>query len=330
MAKGLLGVQVVNILVEPHFHCEEAACEQLEAIVWPNGPVCPHCGEVDRITVVGRKTARSGLKRCLQCKLQFRATVGTFFESSHIKLHLWFQAAHLLASSKKGISAHQLHHTLKVTYKTARFMAHRLHEAMCDGYFSPLGGEGQVAEIDETFVGCKETNKHASRRQRLGTGGVVKEAVLSLVERGGKVRSHHIPAVTAANLWPIVEAQNHGTTFVTDEGGAAKKVGGEFVERYFVNHGAGEYVRGDAYISTTSWNVEELKDVSTAPSQKKVDDPYQSKAFLQKAREIGADEDKSAADEMVRRLAKKPHEVRMKAPMSLLQNLRARRVGDIV
>jgi transposase-like protein len=241
----------VSILSESHFHCEEAAYERLEAIVWPNGPMCPHCGGMDRITVVGGKTARPGLKRCLQCKLQFRATVGTVFESSHIKLHLWFQAAHLLASSKKGISSHQLHRTLKVTYKTAWFMAHRLREGMRDGHFSPLGGEGQVVEIDETFVGGKEKNKHANKRQHLGTGGVGKEAVLSLVQRGGKVRSHHIPAVTAANLRPIVEAQIHGATYVmTDEGGAAKKVGSEFAKHDFVNHGAGEYVRGEAHINT--------------------------------------------------------------------------------
>jgi transposase-like protein len=241
----------MSILSKPHFHCEEAAYERLEAIVWPNGPVCPHCGGFDRITVVGGKTARPGLKRCLQCKKQFRATVGTVFESSHVKLHLWFQAAHLLASSKKGISAHQLHRTLKVTYKTAWFMAHRLREAMRDGHFSPLGGEGQVVEIDETFVGGKEKNKHANKRQHLGTGGVGKEAVLSLVERGGKVRSHHIPAVTAANLRPIVEAQIHGATYVmTDEGGAAKKVGSEFAKHDFVNHCAGEYVRGGAHINT--------------------------------------------------------------------------------
>jgi len=207
---------------------------------------------MDRITVVGGKTARPGLKRCLQCKLQFRATVNTVFESSHIKLHLWFQAAHLMASSKKGISAHQLHRTLQVTYKTAWFMAHRIREAMRDGHFAtPLGGEGKAVEIDETFVGGKEKNKHASKRKHQGTGGVGKEAVLSLVERKGRVRSHHIPAVTAANLRPIVEAQIHRASYVmTDEGGAAKKVGSEFAKHDFVNHDAGEYVRGEAHINT--------------------------------------------------------------------------------
>src|SRR6266478_4933070 len=183
----------MSILSEPHFHCEEAAYARLESIIWPNGPVCPHCGGVDRITVVGGKTARPGLKRCLQCKLQFRATVNTVFESSHIKLHLWFQAAHLLASSKKGISAHQLHRTLKVTYKTAWFMEHRLREAMRELHLgSMLGGDGSTVEIDETFVGGKEKNKHRSKRTYQGTGSMGKEIAFSLVERGGRVRSHHI------------------------------------------------------------------------------------------------------------------------------------------
>lgn len=118
----------MSILSAPHFHNEEAAFERLEAIVWPNGPVCPKCGncEGSRITRVTGATARTGLRRCLECKKQFTVKVGTVFESAHVPLHKWFQAAHLLASSKKGISAHQLHRTLQVTYKTAWFMAHRL------------------------------------------------------------------------------------------------------------------------------------------------------------------------------------------------------------
>src|ERR1700732_2985945 len=179
----------MSILSAPHFHNEAAAIARLEAIVWPQGAYCPRCGGFDRITLVNG--ARAGLRRCGPCKREFTVTVGSIFESSHIKLHLWFQAAHLMASSKKAISAHQIHRTLKLTYKTAWFMCHRLREAMRDGRFSaPLGGEGKAVEIDETFVGGKEKNKHASKRQHRGTGGVGKEAVFALVERGGKGRSH--------------------------------------------------------------------------------------------------------------------------------------------
>src|SRR6202162_2808618 len=123
---GIRGIVMKSVLSDKHFHNEQAAYDFVEARVWPNGPVCPHCGGVERISAVTGKTARAGLKRCGQCKKQFRATVGTVFESSHIPLHKWFQAAHLLASSKKGISSHQLHRTLKVTYKPAWFMSHLL------------------------------------------------------------------------------------------------------------------------------------------------------------------------------------------------------------
>jgi transposase-like protein len=240
----------MSILSEPHFHNEAAAIARLEAIVWPNGPYCPRCGGFDRITLV--RGARAGLRRCGPCKREFTATVGTIFERSHVKLHKWFQVAHLMTSSKKGISAHQIHRTLKLTYKTAWFMCHRLREAMRDGHFTTqLGGDGKAVEIDETFVGGLEKNKHRNKRQHLGTGGAGKEAVFSLVERGGRVHSHHVPAVTAKNLRPIVEAQIHGATYVmTDEGGAAKKLGSEFTLHGSVNHSAGEYVRGNIHTNT--------------------------------------------------------------------------------
>ena len=151
------GYTAMSILSAPHFHNEEAAIDRLEAIVWPNGPVCPHCGGVDRITPV--RGGRLGLRRCGDCKKQFSCRVGTVFESSHVKLHLWFQAAHLLASSKKGFSAHQLHRTLKVTYKTAWFVSHRLRAAMDDIATGQLGGENKVVEPDETFVGGKAKNR---------------------------------------------------------------------------------------------------------------------------------------------------------------------------
>jgi transposase-like protein len=157
-----------------------------------------------------------------------------------------------MASSKKGISAHQLHRTLKVTYKTAWFMEHRLREAMRELHpDTPLGGKGKTIEMDETFVGGLEKNKHRSKRQHQGTGGAGKEAVYSLVERGGNVRSHHVPAVNTDNLRPIIEAQIDGATVVyTDEGGASKKLGRLFEKHDSVNHSLGEYVRGPVHTNT--------------------------------------------------------------------------------
>ena len=238
----------MSIISEPHFHNEAEAFARLEAIVWPNGPQCPKCGGLDRITLV--KGVRMGVRRCGPCKREFTVKVGTVFEDSKVKLHIWFQAAHLMASSKKGISAHQLHRTLKVTYKTAWFMEHRLREAMREGHFV-MGGKDKTVEIDETFVGGLEKNKHLSKRKHAGTGGAGKEAVFSLVERGGSVRSHHVPQVTANTLRPILRAQIDGASFVmTDEGGAMKKIGSEYEQHASVNHGAGEYVRGGVHTNT--------------------------------------------------------------------------------
>jgi transposase-like protein len=139
----------LNLTSEPHFHNEAAAIARLEAIVWPNGLFCPRCGGFERITQV--KGGRLGLWRCGPCKREFTVTIGTLFERSHVPLNLWFQAAHLMASSNKGFSAHQLHRTPKVAYKTAWFMEHRLRETMRDGHFpNPLGGEGKAVEFDET------------------------------------------------------------------------------------------------------------------------------------------------------------------------------------
>lgn len=241
-----------SALSAPWFHDEAAAFAMLESIVWPNGPTCPHCGAVDRITSVNGKTARMGLKRCGHCKQQFTVKVGTILEGSHVPLTLWFQAAHLLCSSKKGISSHQLHRVLGVAYTTAWFMTHRLREAMRAGHFpTQLGGEGKTVEIDESFVGGKEKNKHASLRKHLGTGGAGKEAVFSLVERKGRVRSHHVPEVTAKTLRPILRAQVDAATHImTDEGATARKIGSEFARHDTVNHGIGEYVRGGAYTNT--------------------------------------------------------------------------------
>ena len=233
----------MSILSEPHFHCEEAAVERLEAIVWPNGPICPHCGGL-RSTQIKGKTARPGLRSCTDCREQFRVTVGTIFERSHVPLHKWFQAAHLLASSKKGISAHQLHRTLKVTYKTAWFMAHRLREAMKDGSLGQLGGGMKHVEADETFIGKKK-----GFPMRPGIGH--KMAVMSLIERGGSVRSVHVDSVTRSTVEHIIRKNVAPDSKLSTDTAAYYKRGKLGVnEHAMVNHFAEEYVRGDVHVNT--------------------------------------------------------------------------------
>ncbi len=235
-----------SILSEPHFHNEAAAIERLEGIVWPNGPVCPHCGGLDRITPV--RGGRIGLKRCGDCKKQFTCKVGTVFESSHIPVHKWFQAAHLLASSKKGISSHQLHRTLKVTYKTAWFMSHRLREAMRTGDLEPMGGTGKVVEINETLQGRLEG---APKKVPHGQHFNWRNTVLTLVERDGRARSYHINSATIATMLPIIRANvKRETRVMTDELTAYKRLGDEFAGHDYVNHSKKEYVRGDVTTNT--------------------------------------------------------------------------------
>jgi transposase-like protein len=237
----------VSILSEPHFHNEDAAFERLEAIVWPNGPVCPKCGncEQNRITRVTGATARTGLRRCLECKKQFTVKVGTVFESAHVPLHKWFQAAHLLASSKKGISAHQLHRTLQVTYKTAWFMAHRLREAMRAGELAPMGGAGGIVEVDETFIG-REPGKEKKRAYHH------KMKVLALVDRAtGQARSMVVDNLKPATIAPILrENMMTEARLATDEAGHYLHIGREFAAHGVVRHGRDEYVIGEVHTNT--------------------------------------------------------------------------------
>ncbi len=179
------------------FTNDDIAREAIERLMWPNGPVCPHCGCVGKIGKVEGKSARPGLYYCGDCKKQFTVTVGTIFERSKVPLSKWWFAIHLLASSKKGMSAHQMHRMLGVTYQTAWFMEHRIREAMRDGGLAPMGGAGGVVEVDETFIGRKEG---VEVRQ----GAWHKNAVLTLVERGGSARSFHVDEATKAEILPIV------------------------------------------------------------------------------------------------------------------------------
>ena len=246
---------MANELRNPAFQDETKAREWLEGHLWPNGPVCPHCGVVNEATEIGgeKHTHRAGLYMCNACRKQFTVTVGTVFERSHVPLNKWLMATFLMCASKKGMSAHQLHRMLGVTYKTAWFMCHRIREAMREGKFGPIGGEGKTVEADETYVGGREKNKHGWKRKADNIGGVGKEAVFALVERGGKVRSQHVADVTARTLRPILEEQladANKTKFMTDGEGQYRILAGMFASHEAVNHGIGEYVRGDAHTNT--------------------------------------------------------------------------------
>jgi transposase-like protein len=144
------------IFTAAQFQNEEAAFAYVEAALWPEGPVCPHCGGVERISKMQGKSTRVGLYKCYQCRKPFTVRMKTIFESSHIALHLWLQAIHLLCSSKKGISSNQLHRTLGITLKSAWFLSHRIREAMRTGDLAPFGGNGGAVEVDETFIGSKK------------------------------------------------------------------------------------------------------------------------------------------------------------------------------
>ena len=235
-----------SILSDKRFHSEEAAYKFLEERIWPNGPVCPHCGGFERISKMQGKATRIGLYKCYQCRRQFRVTVGTVFESSHVPLNVWLQAVALLTSSKKGISTNQLHRTLGVTLKTAWFMSHRIRLAMADGSFgSIMGGGGGVVEVDETYIGRLE----GQPKQRVGWGH--KNAVLTLVERGGASRTFHVEGVAMAHLWPIIRANVSPEAHLrTDEARWYFGIGQHFASHEAVKHAAEEYVRGDVHTNT--------------------------------------------------------------------------------
>lgn len=239
----------------------EAARLHFESIRWPDGPYCPFCAQMgDRVAPLGGKSMGPGWYHCKDCRKKFTAAVGTIYERSHIPMTKWLLATHLMCASKKGMSAHQLGRMLGLPYKTAWFMAHRIREGMRELSPAPVGGEGKTIEADETFVGGKERNKHKSKRDRRHIGGVGKEAVFSLVERGGKVQSHHVRTVTAETLRPVLISQlNRASTLMTDGEGQYRILGPLFARHETVNHGIGEYVRGDAYTNTVEGYFSILK-----------------------------------------------------------------------
>jgi len=232
-----------SIFDEPRFKDPSAAREHLQAIRWPRGPVCPHCGAPDPIRKLNGKAHRPGVYDCGHCRDQFTVTVGTVFERSKIPLHKWLMAATLLAASKKGMSSHQLHRMLGVTYKTAWFMSHRLREAMkSDGGI--LGGGGKVLEADETFWGNIKGRMPRGGRSGRGGGGDHKHKILALVERDGTARSFHVANVDGRTLKPILKAQiARDTHLMTDGAYHYKDLGKDFLTHDSVNHTQGEYAR---------------------------------------------------------------------------------------
>lgn len=243
-------------LSAPYFNDEEAAREYLESQRWPDGPACPHCGGIERIYPVKadeKKKIRKGLYQCNDCERQFTVTVGTVFERSKVPLHKWLAVTYLLCSSKKGISSKQIQRTFGVTYKTAWFMTHRIREAMREGtnglWNDPgkMGGNGTVLEADETYIGRRRSRKGES----LPAGYQHKQKVITLVERGGRARSHHVPAVNAETVRNVLTSQIHPNTKIyTDEAAVYRQTKRHFKAHAAVNHSIEEYVRGDVHTNT--------------------------------------------------------------------------------
>lgn len=239
----------MSVLSRPYFHDEAAAFEHVESMLWPQGPVCHHCGSMDKhYKLVGVRSKaskknpngveRHGLYKCAACRKQFTVRMGTIFEETHLPLHKWLQAIHLMCSSKKGISSHQLHRVLECTYKTAWFLSHRIREAMRSDDFTPMGGNGKTVEVDETYIG------RLAGVPKLQASAAHKNTVLTLVERGGIARSFHIDTATVARVIPIVRAniakESH---LMSDEARFYQRVGKEFAYHGRVEHSAKEYGR---------------------------------------------------------------------------------------
>lgn len=227
-------------LTDPVYHDDDAAREHLEALLWPLGPVCPRCGiSGDRITKLQGNSTRPGVHKCKDCRKPFTVTIGTVMERSKVPLCKWVLAAQLMASSKKGMSASQLQRMIGTNYETAWFLFHRLRECAIDPSRGPIGGENKTVEVDETYVGGKA--KNAKR----GKPVPKKEAVVSLVERGGEVRSFHVTKVNSKTLRPIiVKNASRDSYLMTDDSLIYPKIGDEFKGHGTVNHSADEYVRG--------------------------------------------------------------------------------------
>lgn len=239
----------MSILNKRHFTSEKFAFRYLEGILWPDGPVCPHCGSIKQPYDLAK--TRVGLRKCREreCRKQFTVRIGTVFESSHIPLHKWLQAAHLLSSSKKGISSHQLSRILEITPKSAWFLAHRLRYAMEASSPKLMGGEGKVVEMDETYYGQKEIVKKRTKRGKPAHSS--KPSIVSLVERGGNVRSFHVDRADKVAVTKIINDNiDRRTRLHTDEAPIYKDAHKQVADHQRVRHASGEYVRGDVHTNS--------------------------------------------------------------------------------
>ena len=244
----------MSVLSQPQFHDEAAAFEYVEAALWPTGPICPHCGGFDRISVIKANPAkkiRLGLKYCGQCRKQFTVRIGTIFEESHLPMTKWLQAIFLMSSSKKGVSSHQLHRTLECTYKTAWFLSHRIREAMRSGELAPFGSDGGDVEVDETFIGQDPD----ARQDVKAKNWVQRNKVLTLVDRAsGRARSFVVDDLNKATIAPILTANiAREARLLTDDAPRYVGHGRMFADHQSVNHTADEYVsRVDPTVHTNT------------------------------------------------------------------------------
>jgi len=239
---------------DPSFHDEDRARERLESILWPDGPICPRCGiGGDRVTKLQGKSTRPGVYKCKDCRKPFSVTVGTVMERSHIPLSKWIAATYFMMTAKKSMSAKQLQRLIGTSYEAAWFLFHRLRECPIVDSPTPLGGKNKVVEGDETYIGGKERNKHKSKRIHAGRGAVGKQAVFSLIERDGAVRSFHVANVTAKTLKPIItKAARKASFLMTDDSPIYPKITGDFSGHGTVNHSADEYVRLGGFMHTNT------------------------------------------------------------------------------
>lgn len=238
-------------LDHPAYHDEDEARKCLEAIRWPDGVTCPHCSAKEGVRPLAGKSMGAGWYYCEECQDKFTVRVGTVYERSHIKLHKWLLGFRLFAASKKGFSAHQLHRTLNITYKSAWFMAMRIREAMGespDG--GPLGGKDKVVEVDETFIGQPDfifvNDKGWQKVRGVGT----KRKIISLVERGGRARSFKVGNFKPDTIRSVLSNVSKESRLHTDEAHHYKKPGREFAEHSYVTHCQEEYARGDVTTNT--------------------------------------------------------------------------------